>query len=208
MEVWNALKAIGTPLLGFLLLFIPFVLYVVVKRKYSLKHGVVTTCLTTLLGFGVVFFVFDGMEAPLIAAVVVLFILSAISYFTENDLYFRLEPAIKSFITSLFLLIFRLFGEPVLLNAARSLSAPKVGEGGFSPLPMDLASPLVVESINLFEIHIIFWGFVYGAVMVLAALRWSDVSWLIAKAAQSPVLLGGSVITTLLYNILILPFFQ
>lgn len=207
MEVWNTLKAIGTPLVGFLLLFIPFVLYVVVKRKYSLKHGVVTTCLTTLVGFGIVFFVFDGMEAPLIAAVVVLFILSAISYFTENDLYFRLEPAIKSFITSLFLLIFRLFGDSVLLSAARSLSASKVGEQGFTQIPMDLANPLAIESINLFEIHIIFWGLVYGAVMVLAALKWSDVSWLIAKGVQTPVLLGGSIITTLFYNILILPFF-
>ena len=185
----------------FALLFIPFILYVIVKHTHSHKPGIIVTFITTLIGCGLIHIFFDGLETPLLAAVALILILSIISYSTDNPLYFKLEPAIKSFVTSGFLLAFLVFGHSLSIQILQSLDASEVIRI-FETHPQRkelLTDPHFIYLINVFERYIIFWGVIYGGWMVYIALCHSNVIWLINKGAYMAYLLIPSFISTYIH---------
>lgn len=187
-------------ILTFVLLFVPFVLYVITKKYRSHKLGVVITCIATLIGCGVIHIFFDGLETPLIAAVALVLILSTISYTTNNALYFKLEPAIKSLITSCFLLIFIWMNDPFSIKLIKSLSGSELIESiGHEQSELLFSSPIFLQTIHIFEIHLIFWGLVYAGYMIYVAMKRSNMHWLVAKGAYMPLLLLPSALSMMIH---------
>lgn len=185
----------------FVLLFIPFVCYVWLKRTHSHKTGLVASLILTLIVCGLIHIFFAGLEAPLLAAVAVIIVLSVISFTTNNALYFKLEPAIKSLITSGFLLIFLVLGDSVSLQILTSVTSSELL--GSSPAPAGIQdliqSPEFMFMIESFEKHLIFWGFIYAGWMTYVAFHYSDIFWLIAKGAYIICLLLPTALTTYIH---------
>jgi len=173
-----------------LILVVPFVLYVVVRKHQGTKKAVLVSMIATVMGCGLMYFLMDGLGDKIIAAALGIVVLGTISYRSDNPYFFRLEPAIKGFATAGYFVYFRVVSSPVIEDVMSHMSshdlftdAPEIGEVFRLVLGILEDDPVIMSVI---EISLIVASLIYGAGMVYVAKHWSDVSWLVAKFLQTP----------------------
>ena len=185
---------------------VPFILYVVVKRLKGINSAMITTIVSSVIIFGIIYLFTDGLETHLISALTLIIFLSLLSLYFNNDLYFILEPAIRSIGSALYLLSFRIFQEPVLITLLNSIAGESSKSSALLPEQTKelLQSEDYLSIVDSFEIHMMFWMVVYGILMIFIGLKCSDVKWLIGKLSYTPFIVLLPIISIILIRIIFL----
>ncbi|MCY4380747.1 MAG: hypothetical protein OXC40_04155 [Proteobacteria bacterium] len=191
-------------LLAVVLLFAPFVFYVVMKQFFGMKEGIIGSFIATAIACLVIYVLFDGLEQKVLVAVVLIFVLGTISLKTDEDYYFKLEPALKSAFTSLFLLWFVLIGDPVTKDVLSTMAESEIAmssEAQRMAIQGFVQDPKNQSIFWFFELWLIFLGLAYGIFMMFVARKWSDVPWLIAKLLYFPLVFIPAFLFTMIMMI-------
>ena len=190
-----------------IMLFAPFVLYVLVKKKSGWGKGVAVAMVSSVLVLLPVLWIAPDLKLHLFFAVSIVLALGSLSLYLNHPLYFLLEPAIKSWATACYLLVFRLLGKSFLLQAAESLqNSPEL----MKRLPPEVSSRMndpamqefILTSVGDMEQDLIITMIIYGFLMVYVARKWGDVSWLVFKALFTPFIFVGAAIGFIVRNML------
>lgn len=164
-------------------LIVPFIAYVLIKRKYSMAHGIWSAMVLTLIALAALNWMFDELQHMIIVAAVMMIVLGIISLQTKHALYFRLEPSIKGIATVLYILYFRIIGEQgVFQRMSQALtSSDESSKQSMDALAKSIAPEYITTIMHNIELHFMLWMIVVSAVMWYAAYKWNDSFWLVGK---------------------------
>ena len=174
----------------FILTFLPLVLYVVVDAYSGLRLGVISAvCLGICATLGI-FWLLGGIEWE---AVMVLVLMAVTGFFSvkKNDpLLFKVQPLITGVFSSLFLAYFQFLDTPLFIKYL-----PKMEHMLDTQVRALINDPIFVETLTRINLHVMIWVFVHALVMGLAAYKWSNKMWLVAKALGLPFVVIASLIS-------------
>lgn len=184
---------------AFILLFAPFVLYVVVKKRSGWSRGVGTAMVASAVVFLPVLWLVPDLKMQIMVAVALVLVLGGLSLKMRHPLYFLLEPAIRAWVSALYLGVFRLFDDSVMEKLFSSLvDTPEVQDSLPDELRMQLTEEqgrqFFINQIHNIEADFIITMVLYGILMIFVARRYGDVTWLVFKGLFTPILLLGGIV--------------
>ncbi len=165
---------------------LPVLAFVILE---SLAGKRMAIAIALLLAFGEVVFslaVYGTIDELTILAFVIVLIAGALSIKTDNDLYFKLQPAVVSTLFALIMLVYYFLLDRPLLNlmmhkyfpgGAASITGGKVPEEWFQKMLRILSRDLA------------FWFLLHAALVTWAALKLSKWWWLAMRVPMLYVLM-------------------
>ena len=193
-------------LLAMVLLFLPFVGYVLVSKRYGENQGVITAMVGSVVALLVVYVLLDSLEKHLIAALVLVLCLGGLSLAFKSTSYFRLEPAIKALLTAAYLLFFLYRDESLFQEIFTSVLDPAL-RGAIAPSEPkfdELMTEVMPSIFSMAETHFIAWNLAYGLLMIPVAFRLSNVMWLILKMCFVPFVFVGFALSAIPHYVFVM----
>lgn len=181
-----------------ILTLVPLIAFVIIDAYMGLKKGIYTAIGLAVVTT-VVFLVMLGEIEWEAIMVVVLMILTGLLSIKNNDpLIFKLQPFITGIVSVIVLSYFQFFDTPLAIKYL-----PKM-KHMLTPEMQNLIENQEFLSlmINL-NLYMIIWMFAHALIMGLAALKWSNKMWILAKALGVPFVIVMSLLTNIISNLLV-----
>lgn len=163
---------------------IPIVTFAVVEHYKGMKSAIYTGIFSSLTTAVLIYILLGEVDYEILTMIFLFFLLGYISLRKEQEIYYKLGPAITGLISTLFLLWYQLFDQNFFLKMTFKLQSQ------LSPEQQQvLMNPEFVTVIERVTWDTILFTIIHSAIIAYAAFNWKTKSWALLKVMQLPLLL-------------------
>lgn len=182
-----------------LMIIVPYLMYVFIDHKYGLKAGIIAAILI-VIGFGFFIFAKTGsldelffLDAGFIIG------LGALSIKMRDSRWFKLQPTIVDCIFAAYIFYLQIFSVPLMVRYLPTMEA-FIDDPGLLALLQTDGMKMMLGNLSRDA------GFaliIHAAINAFAALKLSNVMWLLARVSIFPIFILLGAMARLLYGHLI-----
>jgi len=180
-----------------LVTFVPLLIFVIVDFFSGLRSGIVAAVVVALLSVGFLWFGLGVVDWESLFAVVVMTVCGWAAIKHGSPVLFKLQPVITSGIVVLYLAYCQFFGTPFLIR-----SWPVISQLMPSEQADFFGSAEGQSLLSSLSLYLIVWTVVHIALVAWAALRKSNLVWIVIKGLGVPFILAGSLVTIVAKGVL------
>ena len=176
--------------LMWLVTFAPLVIFVVVDFYSGLRRGVLAAVLTALSASALLWFLTDTIDYEALGAVVVTCVLGWISVRVNKPIFFKLQPVLTGCAVVFYGAYTHLFDRPFLVRAWPTIEkVMPAGQFGF------LGGAEGQAFLATLSLYVIVWTFLHCLLVAWAAIKRSNLVWIVIKGLAIPFIFVGSLCT-------------
>jgi intracellular septation protein A len=171
---------------------LPLVLYVVIDWKYGLTAGIYAA-IAGVIVLGIWYYLKFGMIDELLVVEGILIVgMGLVTVRMKDSKFFKFQPVVMGTILTFYMIYCQLFAEPLFVRYA-----PMIGK--MLPEKAELfASPSYLAFLAVLSRDLIFLLAAHTMIMVYAALKLSNIKWMLLRTAIYPALLVFMVVEMIL----------
>jgi hypothetical protein len=173
-----------------LVTFAPLVIFVIVDFYSGLRRGVVAAIITALSACAILWFLTDTIDYEALGAVVVMCVLGWLSVRVNKPIFFKLQPVFTGSAVVLYGSYTHLVDRPFLVSAWPTIEkVMPPGQFGF------LGGAEGQAFLATLSLYIIVWTFLHSLLVGWAAIKRSNLVWIVIKGLAIPFIFLGSLCT-------------
>jgi hypothetical protein len=170
--------------------FAPLVIFVAVDFYAGLRRGVLAASITALSACILLWFLTGAIDYEALGAVAVMCVLGWFSVRADKPIFFKLQPVITGCAVVVYGTYLHIFDQPLLVRAwptvEKIIPAEQFGFISGSEGQAFLAT---------LSLYVIVWTFLHSLLVAWAALKRSNLVWIIVKGLAIPFIFVGSFCT-------------
>ena len=164
---------------------LPLIIFVVLDSFAGIKTGIIAAVLFAIAELAYTVVVYKHIDKITIFTLAFIIIFACITFYTEDSIYFKLQPVFLGIFFGITLLAMQLLDKPLLLILAKKYRYL---------MPADtqqlMMHPAIQEKLKHLS-HILGWGFVaHAGAVAYAAFNMSNWWWLAIRGVGLYVMMG------------------
>ena len=175
-----------------LIVLLPLFAYVLIEMKMGFKAGMIAAVGISLGLLMWEYVSFGEIDNMTILEVALIMGMGSISYFMNDDKFFKFQPVVVAYVWAIVLAYFQIFDTPFMVKMIPLMTklSPQMG------YQLEAMKPLLA----MVSGHLIFVFLLQGTLVAVAAVRKSTMYWMWARLSIYPLMVGLMIVDTLVLN--------
>lgn len=166
-----------------LMTLVPLVIFVIVDLKANTRVAIISAIASALFFLILSYFMFGEIDEIGIIEVALLVLLGLISVKIGNSKFFKFQPVVVGVLVAGFFAYCQIFSTPLLWRLIPFMTKlqPEMAEA--------YEHPAFRETLSRASLYMIFVFFIHAGAVAWAAMRSSNVVWIVLRAAIYPIVI-------------------